>query len=101
MLVMYTMYQSISQALVKTAYLKMIDYWLLFCLLMPFVIFMIEIYWLLERTQKLENPSKGWVQNENVNLYTRKLVRHVTYVVSALFVAGYSIIAILLHFEMF
>ena len=44
MLVMYTMYQSISESLVKTAYLKMIDYWLLFCLLTPFVIFMIEIF---------------------------------------------------------
>jgi hypothetical protein len=98
---MYTMYQSISQALVKTAYLKMIDYWLLFCLLMPFVIFMIEIYWLLERTQKMEKPSKSWVENENVNLNTRKLFRHITYIVSALFVAVYSIIAILLHFEMF
>jgi hypothetical protein len=42
MLVMYTMYQSISDSLIKTAYLKMIDYWLLFCLLMPFVIFMIN-----------------------------------------------------------
>jgi hypothetical protein len=101
MLVIYTMYQSISQALVKTAYLKMIDYWLLFCLLMPFFIFMIEIYWLLARAQNLEQPAKGWIDNENKNVFSRKLIRHVTYFASALFVTVYALVAILFHFEMF
>ncbi len=66
MLVMYTMYQSISDSLIKTAYLKMIDYWLLFCLLMPFVIFMIEIYWMLtsKNTNDFNETSKGWINNE-------------------------------------
>jgi len=44
MLVMYTMYQSINESTAKTAYLKMIDYWLLFCLLVPFITFMLEVY---------------------------------------------------------
>ncbi len=105
MLVMYTMYQSISQALVKTAYLKMIDYWLLFCLLMPFVIFMIEIHWLLERTQNIEKPSKGWIENGNENgneyFFNRKLVRYTTYITSVLFVTVYALIAIFMHFEIF
>ncbi len=101
MLVMYTMYQSISQALVKTAYLKLIDYWLLFCLLMPFVIFMIEIHWLLERTQNIEKPSKRWIENENVYFFNRKLVRYTTYVTSVLFVTVYALIAIFMHFEIF
>jgi hypothetical protein len=99
MLVMYTMYQSISQALVKTAYLKMIDYWLLFCLLMPFVIFMIEIYWLLARTQNLGLSSKGWMENENRNVGSRRVVRLVTYFVSALFIIVYALIATLMQFE--
>jgi hypothetical protein len=99
MLVMYTMYQSISQALVKTAYLKMIDYWLLFCLLMPFVIFMIEIYWLLARTQNLGLSSKGWMENENQNVGSRRVVRLVTYFASALFITVYALIAILMQFE--
>jgi hypothetical protein len=98
---MYTMYQSISQALVKTAYLKMIDYWLLFCLLMPVVIFMIEIYWLLERTQNLEKPSKGWIEKEKVNVFSRKIIRYTTYITSVLFVTVYALIAIFMHFEIF
>ncbi len=99
MLVMYTMYQSISQALVKTAYLKMIDYWLLFCLLMPFVIFMIEIYWLLARAQNLGQSSKGWIENETANVDSRRVVRLSTYFASALFITVYAFIAILMQFE--
>ncbi len=52
MLVMYTMYQSINETLPKTAYLKYIDYWLLFCLLIPIAIFLIEIIWLLDKKKK-------------------------------------------------
>ncbi len=64
MLVMYTMYQSISDNLIRTAYLKMIDYWLLFCLLMPFFIFMIEIYWLLINKKELISTQKQWIDEK-------------------------------------
>jgi hypothetical protein len=63
MLVMYTMYQSINASSTKTAYLKMIDFWLLFCLLVPFTIFMIEITWLLRRTKK-DLETKNTLANE-------------------------------------
>ena len=43
MLVIYTLYQSISDKLPQTAYLKMIDIWLLFCLSMPFLVFMLLV----------------------------------------------------------
>jgi Ca2+/Na+ antiporter len=43
LLVMYTLFQSISNTLPKTAYLKLIDYWLLFSLILPFVIFMFHM----------------------------------------------------------
>ena len=66
LLVMYTLYQSITGSLLQTAYLKMIDYWLLFCLSMPFISFMIECYWMLLRAKwNLSGTSKGWVENEN------------------------------------
>ncbi len=47
--------QSISHSLPKTAYLKMIDIWLMFCLLIPFGIFMIEIVWQLNLQSKGED----------------------------------------------
>ncbi len=102
MLVMYTMYQSISASLVKTAYMKMIDYWLLFCLLTPFVIFMIEIYWLLlKRAKGIKEITKGWITIANVSGLKRNVVRYSTYIVSILFVIAYSVFAVLMHFEMF
>jgi hypothetical protein len=97
MLVMYTMYQSVSGALVKTAYLKMIDYWLLFCLVMPFVIFMIEIYWLLDRPHNIHESTKGWIPKEKAG--KKKVVRYFTYISSALFVFIYALIAGLMHSE--
>ncbi len=44
MLVMYTLYQSVSASLPQTSYLKLIDIWLLFGLLIPFVIFILSIF---------------------------------------------------------
>ena len=62
LLVMYTLYQSICASLTPTAYLKMIDYWLFFCLLMPFFSFMIEMYWLLQKKlRELDETPNGWV----------------------------------------
>ena len=97
MLVMYTMYQSISGSLVKTAYLKMIDYWLLFCLLMPFVIFMVEIYWLLKMKQNI--TLKGWVSNEKETNVHRRLIQNTVLGISLLFIAFYVITALVVFFE--
>ena len=43
MLVLYTLYQSVSQGLPKTSYLKLIDVWLMFGLISPFFIFLMLI----------------------------------------------------------
>jgi hypothetical protein len=43
MLVMYTLYQSVANTLPQTAYLKMIDIWLLAGLILPFFVIMVLI----------------------------------------------------------
>ena len=43
LLVVYTMYQSVQDSLPKTAYLKLIDIWLMFCLFVPFLVFLIQL----------------------------------------------------------
>ena len=60
MLVMYTFYQSISLLIPQTAYLKFIDYWLIFCLLGPFLIFITECIWYLYQSKE----EKGWMKDE-------------------------------------
>ena len=42
MLVMFTLYQSVSDSMPKTAYLKFIDIWLLYGIIVPFVTFIVE-----------------------------------------------------------
>ena len=54
MLVMYTLFQSIAQDMPSTAYLKLLDYWLIFGLVMPFIIFIIEVLWELIRVRNLD-----------------------------------------------
>jgi hypothetical protein len=100
MLVMYTMYQSISESLIKTAYLKMIDYWLLFCLLMPFVIFMIEIYWLLKKTQKLDATAKRWLSDNKEKTDHRKIIQYAVHGTTILFIIIYILIAVVMYFEL-
>jgi hypothetical protein len=69
MLVMYTMYQSISQVLPATAYLKFIDVWLIFCLLVPFIVFIIQVFLKIENTQEDQaiDQNGKWVYNNNNN----------------------------------
>ena len=45
MLVLYTLFQSISENMPPTAYLKLLDIWLIFGLILPFIIFIIEVSW--------------------------------------------------------
>ena len=96
MLVMYTMYQSISVAVTKTAYLKFLDYWLFFCLLMPFVIFMIEIYWLQQKSSQ-QNRTKKWVVDENKLQRSKRYCKFITYAIILIFVSIYSSLSLIFY----
>jgi hypothetical protein len=99
MLVMYTMYQSITGELITTAYLKMIDYWLLFCLLMPFLIFMLEIYLMLQRNQRMNATTKGWVTDEKLIPKQRKRIQLLAHGLTVTFITVYSLLALLMFFD--
>lgn len=63
MLVMYTLYDSISDSMPNTAYLKFIDIWLLYALILPFITFVIEViaklihYYYTNQTKECPNAS--------------------------------------------
>lgn len=81
MLVMYTLYQSISLTIPKTAYLKLIDYWLIYCLLTPFFIFIIESWWYLEESNKGKaalNGATKWTEFNDETKETPVLKRRLT-----------------------
>jgi hypothetical protein len=66
MLVMYTMFQGVNNTLPGTAYLKFIDVWLLFCLTMPFVVFLTEIAWemYINKQTNGTGPQNGWLKDQ-------------------------------------
>lgn len=99
MLVMYTMYQSISDSLTKTAYLKMIDYWLLFCLLTPFAIFLIDIFWLTKHRNLNKKVQQGWVHEENKGTDYRKVIQYIVPIITGTFIIAYFVSALIITFS--
>ena len=95
MLVMYTMYQGILGALTPTAYLKMLDYWLLFCLLTPFLVFTIEVHWLL-KSSRSESVSKKWHKKVLDSFLSQQFMKIFVPVATFMFVVSYIFAAILI-----
>jgi hypothetical protein len=89
MLVMYTMYQSINDSSTKTAYLKMIDFWLIFCLLVPFTIFMIEIFWLLRRPKGDLRTENKWTEENGKKWSNRRIIQIVVPSLTGIFIVLY------------
>ena len=102
MLVMYTMYQGVSQSLPKTADMKFIDWWLLFCVIMPFLVFMIEIMWEHSRIRRKSKPvkksKKCWPEqtidaDKPVDAPYQQPIRIVFIMFTVAFVFGYAALA--------
>ena len=91
MLVMYTLYQSVSHKLVPTAYIKMIDVWLIFGLILPFCVFffLVMIDHLPSLRQGDTNPSKLSLVREVM----LKTAHYILPIVILLFAVSYSIAA--------
>ena len=70
MLVMYTLYQSISETLPHTAYMKMIDIWLFCGLIFPFVI--ICALTMLDHMIIKENDKITSIAGENKQIWNSK-----------------------------
>ena len=69
MLVMYTLFQSIAANMPTTAYLKLLDYFLIFAMIMPFVVFCILTTWKLlddfDERKFLTPATQGKLTDEN------------------------------------
>ena len=100
---MYTMYQGVSQSLPKTADMKFIDWWLLFCVIIPFMAFMTEIMWEqnrirrnpegLKKSKKLRPDQRTQVDKPSEAPFQRPI--QVLFILSTLaFVVGYMATAV-------
>ena len=106
MLVMYTLYQSVADALPKTSYLKLVDIWLLFCLVLPFIVFVVLIKWELQQNNvyplKKTTPSNMFGVDKTLDMDDTKkrkaVVISVLISVTVFFILGYVAIVCLCYF---
>ena len=78
MLVLTTIFIDVSNNLPKTSYMKMIDVWLLFTLLQPFIVVLIHTYMDTLREEEAENKLEGQNNKKQIceevcNLYKSSL----------------------------
>ena len=107
MLVMYTMFQGVNYTLPQTAYLKFIDLWLIFCLVMPFIVFLIEVFWELYRYSQEEMLAKksatpqNWLNDKKkvdvIKIPLKGLVRVVIISFTIVFILGYASVGIIYY----
>jgi hypothetical protein len=94
---MYTLFQSISNTLPQTAYLKLIDKWLIFSLILPLVIFIAHMAWEIERVKderkvELEGRQTAWKKMKQGNK-SKFAVQMLLPLITVLFTIGYWIYA--------
>ena len=95
MLVMYTMYQSVSIALPPTAFIKMIDIWLIFGLVMPFCVF-----FLLVMIDHLPSSKPGELEMSKLSQMRKVMItisHTVLPILILLFAVSYLITAIIIY----
>lgn len=96
LLVMYTLYQSISTALPQTGYLKLLDYWLLFGLVTPFIIFCCHIFRKIAKRKPKDDektPKVGWEEEKTSNLNRKVSINCVIIFATISFITAYWITA--------
>ena len=95
MLVMYTLFQSISASMPSTAYLKLLDIWLIFGLVMPFVVFTVEVLWELNDGSDDKNNVVPVTKQRNSNKKRKGLLLQCKWIlptVTLIFVVLYGMV---------
>ena len=100
MLVMYTLYQSIADSMPKTAYLKFLDYWLLYGMILPFVVFSILVIWeLMDQNPKTYPRS---VEKLHKKPSEKSILRHARCIlptITIFFIIIYTLAAMIVYFN--
>ena len=98
MLVMYTLFQSITLSMPSTAYMKLMDYWLFFGLILPFIVFIIlvstELLGLQDNSRI--DPTSMYPRDSKNSLWWCKCFLPL---LTLLFVVSYLTVVILVYIE--
>ena len=102
MLVMYTLFQSIAVNLPTTAYLKLLDYWLIFGLIMPFFVFTAEVInqLVIERDSRSQvRNNRGMYDEEYCDTKFMMWARCILPLISIGYLLGYIILVFIVNFN--
>ena len=94
MLVMFTLYQSISATLPQTAHLKMIDIWLLVGFIIPFFVFIILIG--TDMNTKEKSPQGAWCGEPKTRRHCRR-AKYLIPVFTSFFIVSYFSFGLYVH----
>ena len=99
MLVLYTLHQSIMAQMPATAYLKFMDYWLIFCLTIPFIVFLILVLWNLMNELNEDNVQtlEKFESFNRRKQQCKKTIQVGLSMISAICILGFAIYAIILE----
>ena len=86
-----------------TAYLKFVDYWLIYGTILPFIVFIVETAWELGMgDKKTENQVRRISENEkSVKNYYKTLPKYLLPLITLLFVISYTLIALYILYSDF
>ena len=96
MLVMYTLFQGIAASMPSTSYMKLLDYWLFFGLVMPFGVFIVLVIWELidqDSDKKAVATTYGVRKTRKSDKSGIQKARCIIPTITVTFVIGYAIVA--------
>ena len=95
MLVMYTLFQGIAASMPSTSYMKLLDYWLFFGLVMPFGVFIVLVIWELidQDSDKKTVTTYGVRKTRKSDKSGIQKARCIIPTITITFVVGYAIVA--------
>ena len=100
MLVLYTLYQSIAANMPITVYMKLLDYWLIFNLVMPFLVFLTLVSWELMRDKPNQvmnlDENESWQRKKK---YCKLTMQIILPTISAAFVLFYILAVLYVIFK--
>ena len=95
MLVMYTLYQGLQSIMPKTAYLKFIDIFLLYGLIVPFITFTVEVVSkLLDGTEASNGNENEVPRREKIRQALKYTSEKIIPLFTAIFLGVYSYLAV-------
>ena len=95
MLVLYTIYENITATMPVTAYMKLLDYWLIFNIMMPFAVFITLVAIEVMKKRSL-NQTMGYCEDQGgYRKSFKKTMRVILPLISFLFLVSYLTIVIL------